>query len=115
MQEAGLSREVVRGGAAGRPQGVAEALAARFGGDWSGLRQWLEEARAAKSEAVSPGDALTLVRGMAVEEERLRAMLAAGAGRGEARLMNDPLVEFSPVFNTGVSPLRPQERGLRSR
>ncbi len=74
MREAGLSREVVRSG----PEAVGEALASRFGGDWGEVRKDLERAVAARDEALSAGDALRLVRAMGEDEERLRAMLAAG-------------------------------------
>ncbi len=95
MSEAGLSREVVRDG----PDAVAAALAGRFGGDWSGLQQHLAAARAAKNERVSPGDALTLVRGMAGDEDRLRAMLSAGMAKAEAA-RDERAVSASEEYST---------------
>ncbi len=83
MSEAGLSRETVRGGA----DAIVETLAMRFGsepGGWNELRIHLEQARSAESgvggETLSSGDALRLVRAMASDEERLRAMLTSGTG-----------------------------------
>lgn len=82
--EAGLSHDTVRSS----PEAVAEALGARFGVDngkaWESLRRHLQQARAARDGTVSPGDALALVRALADDEERLRAMLAPAAGSAVA-------------------------------
>jgi Domain of unknown function (DUF4350) len=71
-RDAGLSREVLVAGA----ESVAEALTERFGGDWSGLRMDLEEARATADVQASARSALVLVKALREDAEKVR--VAAG-------------------------------------
>lgn len=69
--EAGLSQATLDLG----PQSIVDALAHRFDGDWSSLALHLEAAQTATRNELTPRSALTLVKALREDEERIRTKL----------------------------------------
>lgn len=77
-REAGVAQGTVDEG----PEAIAEALGVRLGGDWSGVRDHLREAKRAQTEAIAMGSALALVRALSEDAKSVRASLEPRGVRG---------------------------------
>jgi len=71
--QCGIPREVLRA----EPPAVAEALAERFGGDWTELESHLEQAALAATGGLAPKSALKLVQSLEDDHRRLQAQIHA--------------------------------------
>jgi hypothetical protein len=71
QMECGVARATIDEG----PAAITEVLQERFGGDWSALRQHLEDAAEAEHAEIAPKSALMLVQALDDDRERLRAIL----------------------------------------
>jgi hypothetical protein len=78
MREAGVAQGTVEEG----PEAIAEALQVRLGGDWSGVRDHLREAKRAQQETIAMRSALALVRALSEDAKRVRASLEPRGVRG---------------------------------
>jgi hypothetical protein len=78
MREAGVVQATIEEG----PEAIAEALKVRLGGDWSGMREHLQEAKRAQRETISMGRALALVRALSEDAKKVRASLEPRVVRG---------------------------------
>jgi hypothetical protein len=73
-EQCGLSREELRS----NPDAIAEALAERFGGDWTGLSAHLEQAREARSNPVAATSAIKLVQALEADRREIQARISDG-------------------------------------
>jgi hypothetical protein len=78
MREAGVAQGTVEEG----PEAIAEALQVRLGGDWTGVRDHLREAKRAQQETITMRSALALVRALSEDAKRVRASLEPRGVRG---------------------------------
>ena len=77
-REAGVAQGTIEEG----PEAIAEALQVRLGGDWSRVREHLNDAKRAQHEAIAMGSALALVRALSEDAKKVRAGLEPRAVRG---------------------------------
>ena len=73
-ESCGLSRETLRGG----PAVIAEAVQARFGGDWKALEHDLQLATDGAGGGLGARGALKLVQALEQDRQNLAAVIAAG-------------------------------------
>ena len=71
QNEGGLARVTIEHG----PTAIAEALTARFGGEWTALVKHLNDATEAEHAELAPKSALRLVQALDEDVERLQRML----------------------------------------
>ncbi len=77
-REAGVAQQSVERG----PEGIAEALEARLGGDWSKLREHLERCAEVQHSRIAERSALALVRALHEDVNAVRAKLKGSTSGG---------------------------------